>query len=77
VIVNWIFYSGLQVCGTKLVLQQLSFFKPSLVLDNLGRIQEILRSIESRVPALLSVLWVASQAGYKDARTGVKGTPIS
>jgi len=63
---------GLQVCGTKLVLQQLSFFKPSLVLDNLGRIQEILRSIESRVPALLSVLWVASQAGYKDARTGVK-----
>lgn len=63
---------GLQVCGTKLVLQQLSLSKPSLALDNLGRIQDILRSIESRVPALLSVLWVTSQAGYKDARIGAK-----
>jgi len=63
---------GVQVVGTKLVLQQLSFFKPSLALDNLDRIQETLRSIESRVPALLSVLWVASQAGHKDTRTGVK-----
>ena len=55
------------------MLQQLSYYKPSLVLDNLSRIQEILRANESLVPALLSVLWVTSQAGYKDARIGAKG----
>lgn len=66
-------FLGAPVCGTKLVLQQLCFHKPTVVLSHLTRAREILTSNESRVPVTLSILWVLSQPLYKDASVGIKG----
>ena len=61
--------------GTKLMLQLLSFHKPSVAVATLPRFKEVLSSMESRVPASLSLLWVMSQAAVKDTSIGIQGKP--
>ena len=58
---------------TKLMLQLVSFHKPSLAVANLKRFKETLAPLESRIPASLSLLWVLSQSAVKDTRVGVQG----
>ena len=66
-------FIGGAVCGTKIVLQLVSFHKPELVLSHLARAREELEANESRVPVALTILWILSQS-FKDPRVGIEGT---
>lgn len=67
---------GAPVNGTKIIMQLLSFHKPSLVLNHLKNAREILTSNESRVPVTLTLLWVLSQPSFKDTRVGIQGNRL-
>ncbi|XP_032792088.2 transmembrane protein 214-A [Daphnia magna] len=63
---------GVSVSGTKIVLQLLSFHRPTVVLAHLARANEILAANESNKAVTLSILWVLSQSSFKDSRVGIQ-----
>lgn len=70
---NVFIFLGVSVSGTKIVLQLLSFHRPTVVLAHLARANEILAANESNKAVTLSILWVLSQSSFKDSRVGIQG----
>jgi hypothetical protein len=67
-------FSGINVNGTKIVLQLLlAFHKPSLMLDLMSRASELITENVNRVPITQTLLWVLAQPSFKDTCTGVQG----
>ncbi|RWS11991.1 transmembrane protein 214-like protein [Dinothrombium tinctorium] len=71
-IINHMTRSKLPTLGYRLMLQALGQLQPEITIKNLQRISLTRTSYQNRPPVCLSILWGASQSGYKNLSYGLK-----
>lgn len=59
--------------GYKVILQLLTFQKPSIAVANISKVHLLLNSYQNRQVIGLSILWAVGLGGVKDLSVGLKG----
>jgi len=57
--------------GFRVMLQCISFEYPEFTLKNIQKFIQYRTSYQNRQPMCLSILWVASQSGKRDLKSGI------